>query len=230
MQNRRTPLFLYTTAVLFTLIGAGAWFLTSAHNGLLGDENIRDGLGAVWFAMLGGVAVSYKGIFDHRDAIEWQKGWALWYLGRPFSAFIVGVVTLALLEVVNTKSPPSVPAVAVAAFTLGTQERRFFAFLYEVAKLVLSTPSDQTNDLRVTTLNPPHGAAGSILIVEGQGFQAGASVTIGTVNIPSPTVASDGSSIAFIVPPDSLGASAEITVTNPDNSARRASVPFKYDA
>ena len=222
-------MFLYTTGVLLILVGFGSWFIASDHGGTLfsGYDQLRYGLIAAWFGMLGGVAISYKGIIDHRDATQWDSGWILWYVARPFNGFIVGILTLALLAVVNTASLPSIPALAVACFTLGTQERRFFAFLYAVAKLVLNTPDDETG-LQINSLSPASGGASTLLIIEGSGFQKGATVSIGGTVIATATVATDGSSIAVVVPSGLKAGDLAVMVTNPDNSARQSATKFKY--
>ena len=225
-SRTRQIAFWYTTLELATLAALAYWFKTAADTGFLSQQ--ADVLTAAWFAMLGGVAISYKGIFDHRGDAQWTDGWLLWYIGRPFSSFIVGIVTFMLLQVANTKDLPSPPALAIAAFTLGTQERRFFAFLYEVAKLVLNTPAEQQTGLTVTTLNPGKGAPGSPLLIQGSGFKAGTSVTVGGARMTKLVPSADGSSIAGIVPDGLAGTVADVVVTNPDDTAMRASTKFTY--
>ncbi len=231
LPNSRTWMFLYTTGVLLILIGLGSSFIAFDHGGTLfsGYDQLRYGFIAAWFGMLGGVAISYKGIIDHRVASQWDSGWILWYIVRPFNGFIVGVLTLALLAVVNTAALPSIPALAVACFTLGTQERRFFAFLYEVAKLVLNTPNDTGGgSLQINKLTPTAGGASTLLIIEGAGFQKGATVSIGGTEVATATVSSDGTSIAVVTPGGLTAGDLAVLVTNPDNTALRAATKFKY--
>src|SRR5260370_1072245 len=43
-------------------------------------------LRAMWFAALGGIVISLKGVYDHAcKAGGWDDGFSLWHLGRPLS-------------------------------------------------------------------------------------------------------------------------------------------------
>src|SRR5207245_9094989 len=53
---------------------------------------LKAALHGIWFGMLGSVAISLKGIYDHRLATEWDEGCLLWYLGRPLTGAIVGAM------------------------------------------------------------------------------------------------------------------------------------------
>ena len=228
LPNKRTGAFYYTTLTLIGLLIAAYWFLTSTHAGFLSGDNVRFALIGGWWAMVGGVAIGYKGIVDHRRQEEWTNGWLLWYIVRPYSSFVVGLVTYSLLRVASGQTAISVPALAVAAFVFGTQERRFFGFLTQVAQLVL-TPNEPTG-LQVTSISPESGPAGAaaLLLIEGQGFQPNATVTVGgQAMVPPPVVASDGASLAGSAPARPAGA-ADVVVINPDNTAQRAPKPFTY--
>lgn len=94
-----------------------------------------------WFGVLGSVAISFKGVSDHGPTKkEWSGKWPLWYLGRPFSGLLVGIVTYTLLRAVYPSGTPTIPTFEAAAFILGTQEAQFFAFLTAIAKVVLHIP------------------------------------------------------------------------------------------
>ena len=141
----RYRIFAYTTIWFLLLFGIAG--LNIARPDLLSpfltEAWQRAALTSIWFAMLGGVSISYKGLYDHWEASNWIEGkWTLWYLGRPFSSAIVGAVTYVVVQVTNPSQTPTIAALAVAAFILGTQERRFFNLLYEMAKLVLAVPND----------------------------------------------------------------------------------------
>ncbi len=56
-------------------------------------------LRAMWFAALGGIVISLKGVYDHAcKAGGWDDGFSLWHLGRPLSGAIAGLVTVVLLR------------------------------------------------------------------------------------------------------------------------------------
>lgn len=101
---------------------------------------------SAWFGALGGVTISLKGVYDHaarddKGNSQWGGRWPLWFYGRPFSGLIAGIVTLVLLRAVYPSGTPTPAIIEAAAFILGTQEARFFAFLSEVGKLVVAVPS-----------------------------------------------------------------------------------------
>jgi IPT/TIG domain len=178
--------------------------------------------------MLDGIGISYKGIFDHRTASEWADAWMLWYIGWPFASFSVGIVTFSLLQVPNTQAQPSLPALAIIAFTFGTQESRFFAFPYQVAQLVLNTPADLQSGLQVKSFSPETGSLGAVLMIQGSGFQPSTTVTVGTAPLTELVPSSDGTTLAGILPAGQ--GAVDIVVTNPDHSAPRASKQFTYQS
>lgn len=177
---------------------------------------------SIWFAVLGGVAISFKGVYDHYRRDEWAGGeWDLWYFGRPVSGMIVGVMIYVLLRVIsNTNTEPQVPALAVAAFALGTQEKRFFSFLAEVANLVLTVPSDLQTGLLVKVIQPDRGPAGVPMLVVGQGIRPGCTVTLGSLPLDHVVVSPDGSSAAGAVLAGLKPGAVDVIVTNPDGAAR----------
>lgn len=182
---------------------------------------LKPALHGIWFAMLGSVAISLKGVYDHRQAGEWDQGWLLWYLGRPLSGAIVGAMTYLLLQVADPNHPPSLPALSVAAFVLGTQERRFFGFLSEVGKLVVTTPdSAQEGTFTITNVTPKEGRQGGVLLVTGSGFQAGAIATLGGGRLDDVQVAPDGSALTGTVPAGVSG-NVDLVVANPSGAAYR---------
>jgi IPT/TIG domain len=226
--HRRLLAFIYTTCALVGIAYAAYWFATaSQQSGILANQGVRDALTGAWFAMLGGVGISYKGIFDHRTPSEWAGGWMLWYIGRPFASSIVGVLTFSLLQVANTHAEPSIPVLAIVAFTFGTQEKRFFAFLYQVAQLVLSTPKDQQPGLQVSSFAPESGTAGGVLMIQGSGFQSGTKVTVGDAPLTHVVPSGDGASLAGVLPAGN--GVVDVVVINPDNTAQQAAKRFTYE-
>ena len=186
---------------------------------------LKAALHGIWFAVLGSVAISFKGVYDHTQTSQWDEGWWLWYLGRPLTGAIVGVMTYLLLQVVNPSSPPSIPVLAVAAFVLGTQESRFFGYLSEVAKLVLTTPDSAQAGLRITNITPNKGKPNDLVLITGSGFQSGATVTLGGSEIASPRIATDGTALSGLVPAGLTG-SAALVVANPSGDAYRMADAF----
>lgn len=163
----RVWIFVYTATELVLLLMTAAFYLAQPDvvSRVLPKDWQRLAATAIWFAMLGGVAINLKGLYDHQKRSDWATGsWTLWYLGRPFSTAVVGITVYTAFQVINPGTPPAAAALAVACFTMGTQERRFFNFVNEVAKLVLSVPSTPATPTGTTsqpTLGGNSGAAPS---------------------------------------------------------------------
>jgi IPT/TIG domain-containing protein len=176
------------------------------------DLWLKTALHGIWFGVLGSVAISFKGISDHPRGDEWDEGWWVWYLQRPFMGAVVGVMTYLILQVADPKNPPSIPALAVAAFVFGTQEQRFFNVLYEAAKLVLGSQLMGGLAIRHVTF------VGLTIVITGTGFKAGAKLTVNDAPIANITVSADGTSITapLLALPTSP---VNVVVLNPDGTA-----------
>ena len=84
--------------------------------------------------------ISLKGIYDH-DFDDWQgKEYDIWHFGQPVSGAIAGGITYLLLLAINSSNGVSMPFALAAAFLMGSQDKRFFNFLYEAARLLVQVP------------------------------------------------------------------------------------------
>jgi len=186
-------------------------------------------LRAMWFASLGGIVISLKGVYEHDcKAGGWDNGFSLWHFGRPLSGAIAGLVTVVLLSAINPGSDLNGPVVYSAAFIFGTQEKRFFNFLYEVARLVVQVPNEQAGGgLQVVDVQPPEGKSGTILMIKGRGFDPGVTVKVGAAGLGIVTVAKDGTALAGVVP-DGPAGPADVTVANPGATSIVLPGKFKY--
>jgi hypothetical protein len=173
----------------------------------------------LWLGALGGIVISLKGIYDY-GSDAWQARFTLWHLGRPFSGAIAGGVTYLLLLAVSG-STPSVPVVMAAAFILGTQEKRFFQFLSEVARLVVQVPGESTEKpLAVKEIRPLAAPTGSALTILGEGFDPGVQVMFKDRKLQDVVVSRDGTTVTGRVPEPADGSdTARILVYNPDGPA-----------
>ena len=180
---------------------------------------------AVWFGALGGIVISLKGVYDYSPR-EWQYKFNLWHLGRPFSGGIAGGVILLLLGTVSGGDLTWQVALA-AAFVIGTQDRRFFNFLSEVARLIVQVPGDpQDADLNVSEILPQQGPRGANLRILGTGFDTGATVWVGTSKLENVVVSRDGTTITGTMPAGS--GPTRIWIENPNGAARVISTLFSY--
>src|SRR5258707_8745414 len=103
-----------------------------------------------------------------------------------------------------------------------------FRSLYEVARLVVSVPSEQAEGgLQVVDVQPPEGKSGTVLMIKGRGFEPGVTVKIGAASLEMVTVTKDGTALAGLVPAGPAGA-ADVTVTNPGGASIVLSGKFKY--
>ena len=120
------------------------------------------GLASGWAGCLGGVAISLKGVYDHwldsssqpEQKSAWNNDLLLWHLGRPVSGAIVGVSVFLLIKAASPSGTPSSGAMAAAAFVLGMQEKRFFAWVKQIGAVVVAVP----NQVKVRADQPGAGA------------------------------------------------------------------------
>ena len=180
-------------------------------------DKIDIAIRCMFFGALGGVVISLKGVYDHHcNRGDWDDGFMLWHIGRPISGALTGLITVVLLLAINPTSPNEPVAYAIA-FIFGTQERRFFNFLAEVAALVVRLPGDeQDNTLKAVSLTPQEGKEDTFVFIGGQGFREGATVTFGPNEMKDPVVSKDGRIIGGKVPAGAPGNPVDVTVINPD--------------
>jgi hypothetical protein len=211
-------------AVLFIL---GAWYVEFPDSVKLADS-YKLPVESMWFGSLGGVIISLKGIYDHSGGADgWDRSYNLWHLGRPVSGAVAGLMTVVLLMVVNSSGKLTPPVVYAAAFIFGTQERRFFNFLYEVARLIVQVPEDAKSGFVLTDVQPLEGSSGSVIVVTGQGIEPTATVKLGTAAVEKLVVSSDGTTAAGIVPARPPGADVvDVSVIN--SSGKSATLPAKF--
>ena len=239
----RRWIFAYDLAIFFALlVMAWAYFLPDSVEGQpafslhsLVPPDLRDVKAyAFWFGALGGVAISLKGIYDHGPR-DWQGTYNLWHLGRPLSGGIAGGITYLLLLAVSGNAP-NTAVVLAAAFILGTQERRFFNFLSEVARIVVQVPGEtQEAPIEVTEVHPDVGRGGTRLTLLGRGFNPGLTVwlqmrqpkgTVLSAKLEDVVVGRDGTTVTGLVPVGS--GEATLLIENPDGAARVVSTHFTY--
>lgn len=245
-ELNRLQIFVYDIIVLVALaIVAIVYVECHQRNGFLAgaiDLTPWSGYGlyarAMWFGALGGVTISLKGVYDHRggSSSSWDGGYNLWHLGRPISGAIAGLMTFLLLTVLNLKGasapPPNDFIVYVAAFVFGTQERRFFNLLYEIAKLIVSVPDDAgERGPRLVAIEPDAARPGDVVIVRGVGIGKGASAKLGGQPLERAIVADDGSSIAGLAPAGVAGNDpVDVTVVNGDGASFVLPGKFRFRA
>lgn len=233
----RTGVFIYDLLVVFGLLAAGVIYVrTQSHFWLAGpDPENPEGIAAaeialraMWFGALGGIVISLKGVYDHCCARgDWDNCFDLWHIGRPISGALTGLITLVLLLATNPNGVPSQPVVFAIAFIFGTQERRFFNFLSEVAALVVRVPNEDAQvGLKGVDIQPPDGKAGSLVLITGHGFAQGASATIGNNKLANVVVAKDGTTIVGNIPGGTAGNALDVTITNPNGD--RVVLPGKF--
>lgn len=220
-MTMRDKIFFYDVVLIIVLVALAATYLLSSTRYGLVPDSMRLVVHSTWFGMLGGIVISLKGIYDHPvgHTQGWDDGYNLWHFGRPVSGGVVGFMTLVLLQAINPKTSPSEPVLYVASFILGTQERRFFSFLYEVARLILQVPQEQeTGALSVAEIQPSQGHANDIMVIRGNGFAPNVTATIGTNVLLNPQVSRDGSVVAGQVPPAPAAGPVTVTVANPNGT------------
>jgi hypothetical protein len=216
----RAGIFTYDLLVLALLVILGAWYIEFPRTFTLDNELYNLTIESMWFGSLGGVIISLKGVYDHSDAADpWQGSYNLWHVGRPISGAIAGLMTVVLLKAINANGELTRPAVYAAAFILGTQERRFFNFLYEVARLIVQVPEEAKTGLSVTDIQPTKGSPGGVIVISGQGIDSGTVVKLGSSAVQNLVISRDGATAAGKIPEQATGASTvDVTVSNSGNS------------
>ena len=227
----RRWIFAYDVAALVAVMAIGAYYVVAQPSLGAATANQVLAIESMWFGAIGGLMISLKGVYDHRDgASGWDSGFALWHIGRPFSGAVAGAVTALLLSVVDGGKTAAPTVVYAAAFIFGTQERRFFGFLSEIARLVVQVPDEaKQGGLAATDVQPSAAAPGTVVVVRGHGMAADATVKLGATAIDKLTVADDGSYAAGLVPVRPMGADVvDVVVANPNGASFVLPGRFRY--
>jgi len=226
----RFGVFAYDLAIVFVLLVAALIYTRNPEKFPFGGANVTLSIHAMWFGALGGIVISLKGIYDHCcNHGDWDNCFNLWHIGRPISGALTGLITLVLLLAINPKGEPSEPIVYAIAFIFGTQERRFFNFLSEVAGLVVRVPNEDGDvGLKGGGIQPSEGKAGSLALISGRGFAPGASVMIGGKALEQVVVGTAGTTIVGVIPTGAGAGAVDVTVTNPGGERVILSGRFTY--
>jgi len=232
--NRRRFVFVYDILVLVVLLAVGVLYVHFKDHELV-KAWITDGYRVfahcMWLGALGGVVISLKGVYDHARNPPWDHGYNLWHFGRPFNGAITGLITVLIFVFFAQNGQFNRPVVYLAAFILGTQEMRFFAFLAEIGRIIVQVPpsAKPPSGLRVIAIDPSQGGPGTQLIVVGQGFEQGAKVKLGGMELEKPVVSADGSAVTGVVPKlEGATRMVDVTVHNPGGSSVVLPDKFKY--
>lgn len=104
-----------------------------------------------WAGALGGIAISFKGVYDNRAVADpvndphnerlWDNQLIVWHIGRPFSGVIVGIAVFLLLKAAVPTGQPSGVVISAVAFVLGTQDKGFFNFVRQIGNVIVSVPA-----------------------------------------------------------------------------------------
>lgn len=234
VTNARTAIFIYDLAVVAVLLAIGALYLKHKDwFDIGGNDSVNFSIHCIWFGALGGIIISLKGVYDHAVGGDpWKDAFNLWHIGRPVSGGIAGLMTFLLLQLVNPASPPSEPVAYAAAFIFGTQERRFFDLLSEVARLIVQVPEKTpTTALTISGITPNQGTAGTPVTIVGAHIDAKATATLGGIIVGNLTVASDGTSATGVAPANAADSKiVDLVVTNPDGKSYTLAKAFTYTA
>jgi hypothetical protein len=230
-MRRPIAIFIYDLLVIAFLVSIAAAYLKCNGFHACVPDVVRLAVHCAWFGALGGVVISLKGIYDHsgaKAANQWDNSYNLWHFGRPISGAIAGGITYLLLQAINPGGEPTQPVIYAAAFTLGTQERRFFTFISEVARLIVQVPNEtKSPDFALITVEPTHGREGELVMLRGYAFTASLIVTIGGNQLEHTIVTSDGTAAAGTLPAHEAGA-VDVSIANPDGSRATLRRGFTY--
>ena len=143
--------FAYSLIMLFCLAALSIAFEHGTFKNIIPSSVPNAALASIWAGALGGIAISLKGVFDHKVApdpqnpsqlYEWNNQLLPWHMGRPFTGVIVGFfVFIALRTVYPSAGDPSAATLATLSFVLGTQDRAFFNFVRQIGEVIVSIPN-----------------------------------------------------------------------------------------
>ena len=191
-------------------------------------------INCMWMGALGGVTISLKGVYDHGNPnLPWANAYNLWHIGRPFSGGVAGViVALLFLLVFPTDSKVWHLVLYGVAFIFGTQDAAFFDFLSEFASRFVKTSKSGPVGVRINSVTPPKGTAGDTLTIQGQGFEAEATVKLGATQLHKYTMTADGTTISASVPQipgvPAAGQTFDVIVMNKSGSSAALVEKFTY--
>jgi len=230
-KNLRTKIFIYDVVVIAVLLAIGVLYFKRPDWFDIGGEHASVNLSihCIWFGAMGGIIISLKGVYDHASGgVPWKDDFNLWHIGRPVSGGIAGLMTFLLLQLASSNIP-SEPVAYAAAFIFGTQERRFFGLLSEVARLIVQVPSETTQrPLTLASIAPNQGTAGTPIKIVGAGFDPKATATLGGAAIGNLEV-KDATSITGLAPAKPAGVDeADLVVTNPDGTSATLPKAFRF--
>lgn len=229
-STARFWIFVYDVVLALLLVAvAGVYLIRPDWHAMVPDAQ-RMVVQATWFGVMGGIVISLKGVYDHGPGLAqpWKEGFNLWHIGRPISGGIVGFMTLVLLNAIGANNTPSQPVVYAGAFILGTQELRFFNFLFEVGRLILQVPERAEKGFTVLEIQPPQGGHGEVVMVRGQGFTSEATLSLGGVKASDVQVSSDGTAMAARVPAGHAAGLVDVVVAKPDGTHAALVQGFRY--
>jgi hypothetical protein len=232
--NRRRFIFIYDILVLLVLLALAVLYVRFRSHEFVQawiTDRYRVFAHCMWLGAIGGVVISLKGVYDHARDPPWDHGYNLWHFGRPFNGAITGLITVLIFVFFAQNGQFNHPVVYLAAFILGTQEMRFFAFLAEIGRIIVQVPPSvkAPSGLRVAAIDPSEGRAGTQLIVAGQGFEQGAKVKLGGIELEKPLVSADGRAVSGVVPKlEGATRMVDVTVHNPGGSSLVVPDKFKY--
>lgn len=144
----------------FLVIYSVAWLIALCFIYYFYTEATKHNINAVWefladqprailisigAAMLGTIAINLKGLGSHLDdTLDEMRKWSTWYLVRPFTGIIIGVITYAILGIISQDGPKEIPLVIIS-FLCGMRERKFTELLEKAADIVLTSKGDGEN-------------------------------------------------------------------------------------
>jgi hypothetical protein len=216
----------FVQVVWLLLLGGGAavYFLGYWPSQLVNLGSIP--IGVVWFGALGAVLISLTGIVEH--ASDWNTGFNLWHLSRPFVGAALAVVGVLIIQagVLASGTPPAsaTPGVPknllyyLVAFLVGYREETFRELIKRLVDLIFS-PATIPPKPTITSLSPATGpiAGGGSVKILGSGFVGALTVSFGSV--PATYQVESDSQISAILPASSATGPVSVTVKTKGGTA-----------
>lgn len=220
---------------LLYLLGLGvlAWLHFTGRLRLPGEIGSMPTAGILWFGALGGVLLSLTGVFDH--PYDWDPGYRLWHVARPFVGAAVGLVAVLIIQAGvltisqnPTKSGSQFALYYIVAFLVGYREETFREMIKRLADVILTPPPARVASPTLTSVDPAAGAAagGESVTIRGTGLLGARVVNFGTTPAPQLSQTSDAEIVA-LTPPGTAGSEVPLSVITDTGSV--SGLNFRYN-
>ena len=188
-------------------------------------------IGVLWYGALGGVIISFTGVFEHR--YDWDPRYLFWHVARPLIGAFVAVIAVLIVQsgILATGADPAEQQTQtqnlfyyVVAFLVGYREETFRGLMKRIADVAFTSSTEGAVPV-IVGVEPQHGLPDTDVTIKGSGFARARLVRFGSHESSSFRINSDADIAARV--PAGAGPVA-VTVLN-DRGAATVAQAFTID-